>query len=685
MAAISTGAARTRCAAGIGCSRQQRPTERHAEQRAGDAGRRGARRCRCRARRDRARATPTRTRRRPRTASGTRSGRPGGARAAGRPGARRTAPKIAPEAPPETARSPCATSDTRLPARPLASVEQQQARRAEETLDRRPQSQSAHMFIGQMDEAEVQEHRAAEAPPFPVLGGRPEVRAPVELHLAGRMPEPGTETQHHEEDDDVEGDETRGRGRSPRAAAHHVGQARWAPHPAAADRASAAGPSAAARQFSLRADRAGAAPSAGRSVRRDQGTRQGPGKAWLRGGRRCVIRGSIASWFRGAVAIYGLPGRPGPRQAGYRPPGCGMAAARPLADTRADAADSRWRAVPVARGVRSAHFAAGRRRLRALAPLDGCRWISSPSSGATALPGRASPRCGRDMPQESPAAAGPALRALPNRPSCPSAARQWLKAIPGRAAAPGAVPRLPARGQPDRPVLGRCRDWSARSSTNCSSTAGAGARAFRRRWRPNCCACMPGASAALPRRASPHAERGGGLRPRAWMPAKRARLAERLLDPQRLVPLRHALAAGERADLELADAPADREMDDGGVLGLARTRRDDAGEAARPARRPRQRSVSRQRAALVGLEQHGVGRADAPRPRAPARASRDQEVVADDLHAVAGGAGEAREALRRRPRPAGPRSRRSGSGRASAAAARSCRRCRARAPPAPSV
>ena len=89
-------------------------------------------------------------------------------------------------------------------------------------------------------------------------------------------------------------------------------------------------------------------------------------------------------------------------------------------------------------------------------------------------------------------------------------------------------------------------------------------------------------------------------------PANRARAAQRLLDAQRLVPLRHALAAREAADLELADAPADREMHDRRVLGLARAGRDDAGEAGLLRRLPGLQRLG-QRAALVGLQQHRVG------------------------------------------------------------------------------
>jgi hypothetical protein len=80
--------------------------------------------------------------------------------------------------------------------------------------------------------------------------------------------------------------------------------------------------------------------------------------------------------------------------------------------------------------------------------------------------------------------------------------------------------------------------------------------------------------------------------PRPGMRQRRAR-AEALLDAQRLVPLRHALAARERADLELAGAPADREVDDRRVLGLAGARR-------RRCRRSRARGAASQ-AARVSL------------------------------------------------------------------------------------
>jgi hypothetical protein len=60
---------------------------------------------------------------------------------------------------------------------------------------------------------------------------------------------------------------------------------------------------------------------------------------------------------------------------------------------------------------------------------------------------------------------------------------------------------------------------------------------------------------------------------RHFIEAGEARLrAERFLDAQRLVPFRHPFRARERADLELSGAPADRQMNDRRILGLARAR-----------------------------------------------------------------------------------------------------------------
>jgi hypothetical protein len=47
---------------------------------------------------------------------------------------------------------------------------------------------------------------------------------------------------------------------------------------------------------------------------------------------------------------------------------------------------------------------------------------------------------------------------------------------------------------------------------------------------------------------------------------------QRLFDAQGLIPLCHAFAAREGANLELTDTPSDGEMHDAGVFGLTRTR-----------------------------------------------------------------------------------------------------------------
>ena len=107
--------------------------------------------------------------------------------------------------------------------------------------------------------------------------------------------------------------------------------------------------------------------------------------------------------------------------------------------------------------------------------------------------------------------------------------------------------------------------------------------------------------------------------------------AERLLDAQALVPLRHALGAREAADLELGNAPADREVHDGHVLGLARAGRDDRAVARFTRRLPAGEGLAH-RADLVRLEQHGVAGAVGGL-RARVRRG-DEEVVADHLHAA---------------------------------------------------
>src|SRR3546814_6889756 len=81
--------------------------------------------------------------------------------------------------------------------------------------------------------------------------------------------------------------------------------------------------------------------------------------------------------------------------------------------------------------------------------------------------------------------------------------------------------------------------------------------------------------------------------------------AHRFLDPQHLVPLRHAFGAREAADLELARVPAGREVRDGDILALARTRRDDRAPAARH-RRVERRLRLGDGADLVDLNQRRV-------------------------------------------------------------------------------
>src|SRR3546814_7172474 len=76
--------------------------------------------------------------------------------------------------------------------------------------------------------------------------------------------------------------------------------------------------------------------------------------------------------------------------------------------------------------------------------------------------------------------------------------------------------------------------------------------------------------------------------------------AHRFLDPQHLVPLRHAFGAREAADLELARVPAGREVRDGDILALARTRRADRAPAP-PHRRVERRLRFGDDAALVAL------------------------------------------------------------------------------------
>src|SRR5215208_5752050 len=114
--------------------------------------------------------------------------------------------------------------------------------------------------------------------------------------------------------------------------------------------------------------------------------------------------------------------------------------------------------------------------------------------------------------------------------------------------------------------------------------------------------------------------------------------AQLLLDAQQAVVLGDALAAGGSARLELAGVGGDDEVGDGGVLRLAGAVADHGGPAGALGRLHGLKRLG-ERADLVELDQDGVGGAlgDA----APeAGGVGDEEVVADELDALAEAAGE---------------------------------------------
>src|SRR5258708_8189991 len=81
--------------------------------------------------------------------------------------------------------------------------------------------------------------------------------------------------------------------------------------------------------------------------------------------------------------------------------------------------------------------------------------------------------------------------------------------------------------------------------------------------------------------------------------------AQRFLYAQAFGPFRHALRAREAADLELAHAPAHREVHDGDIFRFARARRDDGAVAGLARGVPAGERLG-ERADLVRLEEHGV-------------------------------------------------------------------------------
>jgi hypothetical protein len=82
--------------------------------------------------------------------------------------------------------------------------------------------------------------------------------------------------------------------------------------------------------------------------------------------------------------------------------------------------------------------------------------------------------------------------------------------------------------------------------------------------------------------------------------------AQLLLDAQQLVVLGHAVAAAQRAGLDLGRGGRHREVGDGGVLGFAGAVRDDRRVAGRIGHRDRRQRFA-QRADLVDLDQDRVG------------------------------------------------------------------------------
>ena len=122
----------------------------------------------------------------------------------------------------------------------------------------------------------------------------------------------------------------------------------------------------------------------------------------------------------------------------------------------------------------------------------------------------------------------------------------------------------------------------------------------------------------------------GGTRPSPGYVGARAEL---LLDPEQLVVLRDAVAARRRAGLDLAGAERDGEIGDRRVLGLAGAMRHHRGVAVR-LREPHGLDRLRQRADLVDLHEDRVGDA-AVDPLAQPLGIRHEEVVADELHALA--------------------------------------------------
>src|SRR5262245_18081289 len=134
-----------------------------------------------------------------------------------------------------------------------------------------------------------------------------------------------------------------------------------------------------------------------------------------------------------------------------------------------------------------------------------------------------------------------------------------------------------------------------------------------------------GSSADIGRRLARAGERG---------PAVIVRVAAELfVDPQELVVLRRPVAPGRGAGLDLADVGRDGEVGDRRVLGLAGAVRHDDAVTVRAGELDRVERLG-QRPDLVDLDEDRVRRAVVDPALEPLDV-RDEEVVADELHALA--------------------------------------------------
>src|SRR6476660_2415731 len=198
-----------------------------------------------------------------------------------------------------------------------------------------------------------------------------------------------------------------------------------------------------------------------------------------------------------------------------------------------------------------------------------------------------------------------ALRTAPE-----AVARERPGPAPGRAEVPRAVPRAP---EPERGADGRRAGCLPFPLVPCPVPA---IGPLVRVCRPG----RPGSGLGCEAREGGSTGVAGGV-------------VELLLDAQQLVVLGDALGARGGAGLDLAAVGGDGEVGDGDVLGLPRAVAHHAAVAVAVGQVDRVEGLG-EGADLVDLDEQGVGRA---RVDAALQAHRvgDEQVVADDLHAVA--------------------------------------------------